>query len=208
MTVGSVSYGLNSSAYRVSSWITNASIACPSSSLLRSRGSLQPPLRRGVNILRNMPLVLSHHILSHAASPITHTGTHLHSSAPAGSVSAKPPNPATPVLREAPSFDIVDEERLLQDLVEEVLTQGVWTTRTRRLRRQELVEARPSTRLAVMAALSRMECERAPGVIKAAVAKVRAKRKRFVLPQVQVERFGISITVMHAPLTSRPTELF
>ncbi|KAH9037029.1 hypothetical protein EDB84DRAFT_1560749 [Lactarius hengduanensis] len=70
---------------------------------------------------------------------------------------AKPPNPATPAPREALSFDI-----------------DLWTTRARRLRGQELVEARPSIRLA---ALSREECDRATGVIKAAVAKVLAKRK-------------------------------
>jgi len=53
----------------------------------------------------------------------------------------------------------------------------VWITRARRLRGQELVEVRPSIRLAVTAALSRKECERAAGVIKAAVAKVLTKRK-------------------------------
>ncbi|KAH9029591.1 hypothetical protein EDB85DRAFT_1965833, partial [Lactarius pseudohatsudake] len=75
-----------------------------------------------------------------------------------------PPNPATPAPRDAPSFDIAGEERLLQDIVEEALA-------------QELVEARPSIRLAVTAALSRKECERAASVIKAAVVKVVTKRK-------------------------------
>jgi serine palmitoyltransferase len=58
-----------------------------------------------------------------------------------------------------------------------VLVQGVWITRARHLRGQELVEARPSIRLAVTSALSRKECEQAAGVIKAAVTKVLAKRK-------------------------------
>jgi serine palmitoyltransferase len=83
----------------------------------------------------------------------------------------------TPAPREPPSFDIAGEERVLQDIVDEVLSQGVWITRARRLRGQELVEARPSIRLAVTAGLSRKECERAAGVIKAAVTKVLAKRK-------------------------------
>ena len=74
-------------------------------------------------------------------------------------------------------FDIAGEEHLLQDIMDEALAQGVWITRACRLRGQELVEARPSIRLAVTAALSRKECERAAGVIKAAVAKVLAKRK-------------------------------
>ena len=56
---------------------------------------------------------------------------------------------------------------MLQDMVDEVLAHGV----------QELVEVRPSIRLAVTAALSRRECERAAAVLKAAVTKVLAKRK-------------------------------
>ncbi|KAH9034364.1 serine palmitoyltransferase [Lactarius deliciosus] len=91
-------------------------------------------------------------IPSHPASPIVHI--YLRSAATLSastSVSAKPPNPATPAPRDAPSFDIAGEERLLQDIVDEALAQGVWTTRARRLRGQELVEARPSIRLAVTA---------------------------------------------------------
>ena len=74
-------------------------------------------------------------------------------------------------------FDIAGEARVLQDIVDEVLAQGVWITRARRLRGQELVEVRPSIRLAVTAALSRKECELAAAVIKAAATKVLAKRK-------------------------------
>jgi serine palmitoyltransferase len=59
------------------------------------------------------------------------------------------------------------EERLLQELVDEVLAQGVWITRARLLRGQELVETRPSIRLAVAAAsallgLSRLPSSRLP----------------------------------------------
>ncbi|KAH8977845.1 serine palmitoyltransferase [Lactarius hatsudake] len=150
----------------------------------------------GINILRNTPSILSTlqenvrairavldrveaiTIPSHPASPIIHI--HLRSAptlSVSTSVSAKPPNPATPAPRDAPSFDITGEERLLQDIVDEALAQGVWTTRARRLRGQELVEARPSIRLAVTASLSRKECERAASVIKAAVVKVVTKRK-------------------------------
>ncbi|KAH9060420.1 hypothetical protein EDB83DRAFT_2224261, partial [Lactarius deliciosus] len=149
----------------------------------------------GIDILRNTPSILSTlqenvrairavldpveaiTIPSHPASPIIHT--HLRSApmrSASTSASAKPPNPATPAPRDARSFT-AGEERLLQDIVDEALAQGVWTTRARRLRGQELVEARPSIRLAVTAALSRKECERAAGVIKAAVVKVVTKRK-------------------------------
>ncbi len=146
----------------------------------------------GINILRNTPSILSKlqknvrmiravldrveavTIPSHSASPIIHI--HL-LSASTPSPSVKPPNHSTPTLRDAPSFDIASEERLLQDIVDEALAQGVWIARARRLRGQELIEARPSIRLAVTAALSRKECLRAAGVIKAAVAKVLAERK-------------------------------
>ncbi|KAH8988180.1 serine palmitoyltransferase [Lactarius hatsudake] len=150
----------------------------------------------GINTLRNTPSILSTlqenvrairavldqveaiTIPSHPASPIIHI--HLRSTptlSASTSVSAKPPNPATPAPRDAPSFDIAGEERLLQDIVDEALAQGVWTTRARRLRGQELVEARPSIRLAVTAALSRKECERAASVIEASVMKALTKRK-------------------------------
>lgn len=146
----------------------------------------------GINILRNTPSILSTlqenirairtvlervdciTIPSHAASPIIHI--HVRSQAPAaataGSKSSSSSSNSAP-----PAFDIAVEERLLQDIVDEALAQGVWITRARRLRGQEVVEARPSIRLAVTSALSRKECERAAGVIKTAAVKVLAKRK-------------------------------
>src|SRR6266702_7984903 len=87
---------------------------------------------------------------------------------------AEPRDPCAP---RCTVFDIAGEEHLLQDIMDEALAQGVWITRARRLRGQELVEALPSIRLAVTAALSRKEGERSARVIKAAVAKVLAKRK-------------------------------
>lgn len=139
----------------------------------------------GINILRNTPSILStlqeniraiRNILervdcitmpSHAASPIIHiyVRTQPLTLSPAAAKS-------TPL-----SFDIAMEERLLQDIVDEALAQSVWVTRARRLRGQEMVEARPSIRIAVTAALSRKECERAAGVVKAAAVKVLTKRK-------------------------------
>ena len=48
---------------------------------------------------------------------------------------------------EAPLFDITGEERMLQDIVDEVLAQGVRIICAYHLCRQELVEARLSIRL-------------------------------------------------------------
>lgn len=131
----------------------------------------------GVNILRNTPSILSTlqeerievlMIPLHAASQIIHI--HLRSATL---------NPATSAPHEAPLFDIAGKERLLQDnvTVDEVLAQGAWITRARRLRGQELVETQLSIHLTVTSALSCKDRERATGVIKAAVAKVLAKRK-------------------------------
>ncbi|KAH9032102.1 serine palmitoyltransferase [Lactarius hengduanensis] len=148
----------------------------------------------GINILRNTPLILRKlqvnvrairaildqveaiTIPSHADSPIIHI--HLRSAATISastSASTKPPNPVTFAPPEAPSFVITGEERLLRDIVVEAFAQDVWITRARRLHGQGLVEARPSIRLAVTSALSRRECRRAAGVIKAAVVKVLMK---------------------------------
>ena len=112
----------------------------------------------------------------HAASPIIHIC--LRTATTSLSITApKAPNPATATSRDAPSFDIAGEERLLQDILDEVLAQGVWITRARRLREQEFVEWRQSICLVVTAVLSRKKCERAAGVIKAALTKVLTKRK-------------------------------
>ncbi|KAF8477736.1 serine palmitoyltransferase [Russula ochroleuca] len=144
----------------------------------------------GINILRNTPSILSTlqenirairavlervdciTIPSHAASPIIHIYVRAQAPAATAVAGSKSSSNSAPL-----AFDIALEERLLQDVVDEALAQGVWITRARRLRGQEIVEARPSIRLAVTAALSRKECERAAGVVKAAAVKVLTKRK-------------------------------
>lgn len=162
-----------------------------------------PPLlavsaSEGINILRNTPSILSTlqenirvirsildrveyiTIPSHPASPIIHIQVRPGSSStlqlPSPSA-GKPSNPASVQPREPAVFDIELEERLLQDIVDEALAQGVWTTRAKRLRGQELVEVRPSVRLAVSSAFTKKECEKAANVIKAAVVKVLGKRR-------------------------------
>ncbi|KAH9052809.1 hypothetical protein EDB87DRAFT_1825788 [Lactarius vividus] len=63
-------------------------------------------------------------ISTHATSPIIHI--HQHSEMmPSTSAPMKPLNSATTIPREAPSIDIPGEERLLQDIVDEALAQGV-----------------------------------------------------------------------------------
>ena len=110
-------------------------------------------------------------------SPLPMIYIHPRSPTQSSAVTLEFQKPTTPASCEPPSFDIAGEERAPQAIVEEVLAQGVWITRARRLRGQELVELRPSNRHAVTAALSRKECKRAATVIKVAVMKVLAKRK-------------------------------
>jgi serine palmitoyltransferase len=78
----------------------------------------------------------------------------------------KVPKTASPVPRDAMSFkfDIAGKEYVLQDIIDNMLAHGMRIARAHCLRRQELVvEARLSILLAVTAALSRKECERAAG---------------------------------------------
>ena len=115
-------------------------------------------------------------IPSHAASPIIH----IHSpyrDAVVDSCGREEPELSLPQLHEIqPSFDIAGEDRLLQDIVDEVFAQDVWITRASRMCVQELVELRLSITLAVTAALSCKVCESAAGVIKAVFKKLLTKR--------------------------------
>lgn len=157
----------------------------------------------GINILRSTPSILTIlqenvrairaildrvdciTIPSHPASPMIHlyvrvpSPTHLLPVAPASPSlsSGKPSNPASPRPRDPEAFDEDLEDRLLQDIVEEAMAQGVMLTKAKRLRGQELTAVRPSIRVAVTSALTKKECEKAANVVKAAFIKVVGKRR-------------------------------
>lgn len=161
----------------------------------------------GINILRSTPSILTTlqenirsaraildrvdciTIPSHPASAIIHiyirqpsssSSSSLHpSSATTIASPAKASNPANILPREADNWDwdIESEEKALQDVVDEALAQGVIITRAKRLRGQEMVEARPSIRLALTSALTKKETEKAVGVVKTALVKVLSKRR-------------------------------
>jgi len=103
-------------------------------------------------------------IPSHPASPLIH-------------IYIRTPSPALldPSAGVAPTWDIESEERLLQSVVEEVMTQGVMITKAKRLRGQEKFEARPSIQLALTSALTKKETVKAVGVVKAALQKFLGK---------------------------------
>lgn len=75
-------------------------------------------------------------------------------------------------------FDVEVEERVLQEVVEEALAQGVLITRAKRLRGQEVVEPRPAIKLAISAALSKKDIEKAAMAIKSSFAKVLSRKKK------------------------------
>lgn len=157
----------------------------------------------GINILRNTPSILSTlqeniqaaraildrvdaiTIPSHPASPIIHiyirnNKSSLHPSTAATIVpSNKPSNPSSILPKDASTWDwdIDSEEKILQDVVDEALAQGVLLTRAKRVRGQEMVEARPSIRLAMTTALTKKETEKAVTVTKNALVKVLGKRR-------------------------------
>lgn len=127
-------------------------------------------------------------IPSHPASPVIH----IYAKPPPSSLLAVPPTPPpgssptkyghsnpTSVLsaREPQHAEYELEERLLQEVVEEALAQGVLVTRAKRLKGQEIVEPRPSIRLALSSALSRKDTEKAVSTLKAVLQKVLRNRK-------------------------------
>lgn len=155
--------------------------------VLTDTPSVLTTLQENIRVLRGvLEKVDCITIPSHPASPIIHvqvkaTSPALLSPPPPGTV--KPTslggksNPVSVIPHNAVAFNIDEEERLLQQVVEEALAQGVMLTRAKRLHGQEMAEPRPSIRISVTAALSKKDCEKAGSVIKAALVKVLAKRK-------------------------------
>ena len=159
----------------------------------------------GINIMRNTPSIFETlqenvraaraildridciTIPSHPASPVIHiyvrpqpaAGGLLSASVSTSShVSASVHHVTFPSAKEAmKQAEYEAEERLLQEVVEDCLAQGVIVTRAKRLKGQEISEARPSIRLALTAALTKKETEKAVGVLKSALVKVLSKRR-------------------------------
>jgi serine palmitoyltransferase len=157
--------------------------ASESISLLRNTPSILTTLQENIRAVRSILDRLDCiTIPSHHASPIIHicvrpvsASTLLPTGTPGSS--GKPSNPQSVLPRDPPTFDIEVEEKLLQDVVEDTLIQGVLITRAKRLRGQEMNEARPSIRLAITSGLTKKECEKAANVVKASLVKVLGKRR-------------------------------
>ena len=147
----------------------------------------------GINILRNTPSIMVQlqenirairaildkldyiTVTSHPASPIIHIC--IRNPNVDGRKSSGKSNPHSILPYNPTVYEIDKEERLLQEVVEDCLAQGVMITRAKRLHGQELVEPRPSIRLSVTAGLLKKECEKSAQVIKASLTKVLQRRK-------------------------------
>lgn len=155
--------------------------------ILRSQPSILATLQENVRALHTVLAPVTGTLVtipSHAASPVIHIhikpqATSALAPGAAALIKHSKSNPASVRLPVDPlkGVDMEAEEKLLQEIVEECLNNGVWVTRAKRLRGQELVEPRASIRLSVTAALSRKETEKAAGVLKAAITKVLGKRR-------------------------------
>ena len=145
----------------------------------------------GINLLRNTPSILATlqenvqaaraildrleciMIPSHPASPIIHIYI---------KNTTTPTATATATVSQGEEWDFENEEKLLQDVVEEVLGQGVMITKAKRLREERMMNSsssgvRPSIRLAMTSALTKKEVEKAVGVVKNGLVKVLGKRR-------------------------------
>lgn len=141
--------------------------------------TLQENIRTFRSILDRLDCIT---IPSHHASPIIHI--HIRPASASSllptaipSSASKPSNPASALQRNPPAFDIEAEERLLQEVADDVLAQGILITRAKRLRGQEMSEAQPSIRLAISTAFTKKECEKAATTIKTSLVKVLGKRR-------------------------------
>lgn len=99
-------------------------------------------------------------------------------SVPIQSSSSGRSNPASVVsAKDTVTFDWQVEEKILQEVVDEALNAGVLITRAKKLRGQELVEVRPTIRLAATSALTKKETEKAAGAVKSAFVKALGRRR-------------------------------
>ncbi|KAH7926924.1 PLP-dependent transferase [Leucogyrophana mollusca] len=103
-------------------------------------------------------------LLGHRASPIVH-------------FSLRSTSNTLVVPSSAPAFDAETEERVLQDIVDDALANGVLLTRAKHLKGQEMIESRPTIRIAVSAAFTKKEVEKAAAVVKASVGRVLSRRR-------------------------------
>ena len=141
--------------------------------------TLQENVRAARSILDKVDYIT---IPSHPASPVIHISvkhTPLVQPASAGLLSPASAALISPTkhAKDQMKQEYEAEERLLQEIAEECLSQNVIVTRAKTLKGQEYNEPKPSIKLALTAALTRRETEKAVGLVKAACVKVLGRRR-------------------------------
>ncbi|KAF9531174.1 serine palmitoyltransferase [Crepidotus variabilis] len=147
----------------------------------------------GINIIRNTPSIFeclqtnvhaARAILdkldcilipSHPVSPVIHIYVRTTDPVPPSSAKFNLTFASPKDTLRLNEFDV--EERLLQEVVEDCLAQGVILTRAKRLKGQEMVEPKPSIRLALSSALTKKETEKAVSVLRNSLVKTFGRRR-------------------------------
>lgn len=132
-------------------------------SYLRNTPSVLTALHENISVIRSaLEKTDGIAVLGHRASPIIHFCLR-------NVPQLLSPTPSVP--------DHEVDERILQDIVDDALANGVFITRGKHLRGQEMIDAPPTIRIAATAALSKKDVEKAMGIIKGSIARVLARRR-------------------------------
>merc|ERR1712093_845478 len=81
-------------------------------------------------------------------------------------------------IRKNEALTFYDQERLLQEVADECINNGVLINRTKKVWKQESVAGLPSLRISISAGLTKKEVEKAANVIKAALTAKLGKSKK------------------------------
>lgn len=116
-------------------------------------------------------------LLGHPASPIVHIGLKAPTPLlipPFPVSSGGKSNPHSQLPNPPPFWltNVEHDDKILQEVVDECFALGILVTRAKRLDGQENVEVRRTIRVAVCAALTRKEVERAANILKTSLVKV------------------------------------
>ncbi|KAG8893594.1 serine palmitoyltransferase component, partial [Tulasnella sp. 403] len=156
--------------------------------ILTSTPSLLQTLHENVIVIRSiLEKVPDIEVTSHPASAVIHVALRQGTTASGFLLpNAVPTQKVNPSAKSNPTLlppkDYVEhdwkvEDRIMQEIVDEALAQGVLITRAQRLRGQESLEPKASIKVVATSALTKKECEKAASTIKSAIVKVLNRRR-------------------------------
>lgn len=165
---------LSGSAYCFSASIP-AMLAVSASEALKHIQERPQLLRELSERARSFRQILSHKSLESLIE--LHSGD-VNCPAPFFHIRINPSFLRTLTTRDGHELSRTDEERLLQDVVDECACQGVLMTRAKYVYDQERNCPRPSIKVYVTTGLSKKENDKAAGIVKSAIIKVFGKWKK------------------------------